>query len=169
MKRAFILLFLFLMATACQKNSYKTYSNKYSVLFSCNLQDAPFNQISSQGRFISVRKTGNTLKTVDSDGNTNTIELAANQNYLLGLAGLILGTPTFNNDDMSIWAYDLGCPVCENSMTRLTFDVKGEATCSKCGGAWNLNASGFPLNQEGSRPLFRYPVLRSGNTITVSN
>lgn len=173
MKRGFILLSLLLLAPSCQRNSYSTYSRKHRVWYSCNIMDAPFNQITTPGRFVSVRKTDNILKTVDSDGNKTETVLSAVQNnsYIMGLAGLIIGTPTFNNDDMSIWAYDLGCPECDNRQTRLTFDVQGYATCSKCGGVWNLNSSGIPINTDGkeNRPLYRYPATLNNGILTVAN
>lgn len=171
MKRGIIALIALLLATGCQKNSYNTFSKKYRVWYSCDITVSPFNQVTTPGRFVSVRKTGNTLYTVDSDSHKADIELSAIQSgtYIMGLAGLIIGTPTFNNDDMSVWAYDLGCPACDIASSRLTFDVKGTATCSKCGGSWNLNASGFPINDNAQRPLYRYPVIRSDNSVTVSN
>lgn len=173
MKRGFCLLLLLLLVTGCHKNSYKTYSTKYRVWYSCNIMDAPFNQVTTPGRFISIRRAGNTLKTVDSDGHTTDIELSAVQSgsYIMGLAGLIVGTPTFNNDDLSVWAYDLGCPECDQSQTRLSFDVNGTARCSKCNGIWNLNSSGIPVNSDGkeNRPLYRYPVTLNNGIITVQN
>ena len=171
MKRALVHFSVLLLLTGCQNNSYSTYSNKYRVWFSCNTMDAPFNQITTPGRFVSVRKVAGTLKTVDSDGGKADIELTAVQSggFMMGLAGLIIGTPTFNNDDMSVWAYDLGCPVCDKETARLSFDINGSAHCSKCGGSWNLNASGFPLNDSAERPLYRYPVTKTDFSITVAN
>lgn len=162
---------LILLATACQRDSYSTYSRKYRVSYSCNVMDAPFNQIIIPGHFLAIRKVGNKLKVKDSDGKETEIELTAVQNsgYQLGLCGIILGTPTLNNDDVSIWAYDLGCPVCDSESTRLSFDVNGTATCKTCKGSWSLNASGFPIDENASRPLLRYPVIKNGNTVTVSN
>ena len=173
MKRRFMLLSLLLLATACQRNSYSTFSNKYRVFFSCETYVAPFNQLTTPGRFLSVRKTEGKLYWVDSDGNSDNIELSAKQNgsYVMGLAGLIIGTPTFNNDDMSIWAYDLGCPECDGPNTRLKFDLQGVATCPKCAGTWNLNANGSPINSDGkqNRPLYRYPTSFNNGILTVSN
>ncbi|MBO4561014.1 MAG: hypothetical protein J5705_03470 [Bacteroidaceae bacterium] len=171
MKRGIILLSLLLLSAGCQKNSYPTFSKKYRVWYSCSILDAPFNQITTPGRFLAVSKKAGKLRTVDSDGNKTETELSAIQNnsYIMGLAGLIIGTPTFNNDDMSVWAFDLGCPVCDNEQAILSFDTQGIARCSKCGGSWNLNASGFPLTDSSQRPLYRYPVMKSDNSITVSN
>lgn len=172
MKRTFLLLLAILAATSCQKESYATFSTKYKVFFSCNIMDSPFNQTTTPGRFVSVRKTSDGLKTTDSDGHTATIPLTAVQNgaFIMGLAGIIIGTPTFNNDNFSVWAYDLGCPECDQSNKRLTFDVQGIATCSTCGGKWELNKNGFTINGN-FRPLYRYPVMFNidSNTLTVSN
>lgn len=171
MKRTIILLSLLLSVTACQKDSYSTFSKKYRVWYNCSTMDAPFNQIIIPGHFISVRKIGNKLKVTDSNGKEIENELSSVQSnsYQMGLAGLIIGTPALNNDDMSVWAFDLGCPVCDSEAIRLSFDIKGTATCSKCGGSWSLNASGFPIDEKASRPLLRYPVLKSENSVTVSN
>ena len=98
------------------------------------------------------------------------MELSAIQNssFLMGLAGLIIGTPTFNNDDMSVWAYDLGCPECNNPSIRLKFNLEGTASCSECEKSWSLNSSGFAVSGK-ARPLYRYPVTLNNGVLTVSN
>ena len=173
MKRGFILLSLLFLTTTCQKNSYSKFSTKYRVLFSHEISVSPYNQLTTPGRFLSVRKIEGKLTITDSDGNKydETLSAVQNSSYIMGLGGLILGTPTFNNDDMSIWAYDLGCPECDAPNTRLKFDLQGTASCSKCGGSWNLNADGTPINTDGEqhRPLYRYPTSFNSGTLTVSN
>ncbi len=176
MKRAILILLslLPLFTASCERNSYSTFSKKYLVTFSYGIAQAPFNQITTPGRFVSARISGTVLKTVNSDGETTDLELTEIQarNFRMGLAGLIIGTPTFNNDDMSVWAYDLGCPVCDVASARLRFDVLGQATCSKCGNSWDLNSSGFPTTNESGnvRTLYRYPVYRAADgSVTVSN
>ncbi|MBQ0095095.1 MAG: hypothetical protein KBT49_04860 [Bacteroidetes bacterium] len=169
MKRGILLLLTILATAGCEKNSYSTFSNKYRVIFSYSTQYEPFNQITSAGRFVSVRQVGSIIKTVDSDGNRKDYELTEIQSrsFVMGLAGLIIGTPTLNNDDMSVWAYDLGCPECDNG-NRLTFNTTGKASCAKCGGIWDMNRSGFPENGK-MRPLYRYPTYFSSSSITVQN
>jgi hypothetical protein len=173
MKRGVILLSLLLLATGCEKNSYSKFSTKYKVFFSCETSISPYNQLSTPGRFLSVRKTEGKLIMTDSDGQKyeETLSAIKNSSFIMGLGGLILGTPTFNNDDMSIWAYDLGCPECEAPGTRLKFDLKGTATCSKCKGSWNLNIDGMSVTEDGEqhRPLYRYPTSFSNGILTVSN
>lgn len=173
MKRGIILLSFLLLASACDKNSYSTFSHKYRVFYSCEIFASPFNQLTTPGRFLSVRKTEGKLSMTDSDGNKYDQALSAVQNstFIMGLAGLIIGTPTFNNDDMSIWAYDLGCPECDIANVRLKFDLQGTASCSKCGGSWSLNTNGTPINTDGKqyRPLYRYPTSLNNGVLTVSN
>lgn len=170
MKRGFILFSLLLLATACEKNSYSTFSTRNKVFFSCETFQSPYNQLSTPGRFLSIRRGDGKLIITDSDGNKYEEPLTAVQSgsFIFGLGGLILGTPTFNNDNMSIWAYDLGCPECDSPGTRLKFDLTGNASCSKCGGTWSLNTSGFPTDDK-SRPLYRYPTSFNNGILTVSN
>lgn len=169
MKRGFVLLSLLLLATACEKNNYSTYSTKHKVFFSCDIMLSPFNQ-TTPGRFLSVRKKDGKLHMVDSDGNKYDQELTAIQDgsFILGLAGLIIGTPILDNYDQSVWAYDLGCPECNSPATRLKFDLQGTASCSKCEGTWDLNNHGFATDGK-SRPLYRYPTSMNNGILTVSN
>lgn len=173
MKRGVILLSLLLLATSCERSSYTKYSTRHKVFFSCETSMSPYNQITTPGRFLSVRKSEGKLVMYDSDGKKydETLSEVKNTSFIMGLAGLIIGTPTFNNDDMSIWAYDLGCPECESPSVRLKFSLEGKASCSKCGGEWNLNADGSCINTDGSqhRPLFRYPTTYNNGIFTVQN
>ena len=171
MKRSVLLLLSLILSASCEKgDSYSTYSQKYRVFFSCETSVSPYNQITTPGRFISVRKNQGKLYLADSDGNRFDMELTAIQNghFAFGLAGLIIGTPTFNNDNMSVWAYDLGCPECNSPTTRLKFDLHGTATCPKCERSWSLNSGGYPVSDK-SRPLYRYPVTLNSGLLTVAN
>lgn len=169
MKRGFILISLLLLAVSCEKDNYSTYSTRNKVFFSCDTFLSPFNQTTA-GRFLSVRKVGGKLYMVDSDGNEYEQELTAIQNgsFIMGLAGLIIGTPLMDNYGNSIWAYDLGCPECNSPATRLKFDVNGKAACSKCNNSWDLNNHGFPVEGK-ARPLYRYPTTFNNGILTVSN
>ena len=171
MKRAFILFMLLFAAVSCQQNSYNTFSRKYRVWFSFNVMDDPFNQTVIPSHFIAVRKTGGKLVAINPGGKETTVNVSPMEfaRYQMGLAGLIIGTPAFNNYESAVWAYDLGCPECDDPKTRLTIDVQGTASCSECHGAWNLNADGFPINDNSTKPLMRYPVTRADNTVTIAN
>ena len=174
MKRGLIVLSLLLLTGSCQKESYSRFSTKHKVFFGCNISVYPYNGIVTPGRFMTVRKSEGVLVIVDSDGKDFREPLTANDNatFIMGLSGLILGTPIFNNDGFTVWAYDLGCPECDAPTVRLKVDLQeGSASCSKCGGSWNLNVDGNPVNDDGveRRPLYRYPTSLSGNLLTVSN
>ena len=112
MKRRFLLVLSLLLATACERNSYSTFSYRNKVFYSCELTKSPYNQLTTPGRFLSVRKGDGEIVITDSDGNRYEEPLTAIQNstFIFGLGGLIIGTPTFNNDDMSIWAYAWDVP-----------------------------------------------------------
>lgn len=174
MKRCFILVLSLLFATACERNSYSLYSRRYHVSFTCDMAVSPYNQLSTPGRFLSIRKIRTDkeckLHIVDTDSAKYDLELDARQDALfdLGLGGLIMGKPLFNNDGNSVWAYDLGCPECERSDARLSFDQQGNASCAKCGGKWALNTDGVSTNGK-NRPLFRYPVVNNNGVLTVAN
>jgi len=176
MKRRFLILSVILLASACQRNSYSTFSNKYKVFFNCETSVSPYNQLTAPGRFISVRKSQGKLTITDAEGNIIEETLSEKQNisFIMGLSGLILGTPMLNNDDMSIWAFDLGCPECDDPATILKLAQQGAdftASCSKCKGLWNLNTSGISINtgDRQYRPLYRYPTSFNNGILTVSN
>lgn len=175
MKRGLFLFIVLLTAVGCD-NSYRPMSAKYRVRFSCRTDVAPFNQLTTPGRFLSVRISPDrtTLTVTDPEGKTTTRPLTETESasFALGLGGLILGIPLFDNNNMSVSAYDLACPFCDQERYRLDFDIQGIAKCSKCGNSWSLNSSGFPSEtvSSGVRPLYGYPVTSSVNgTISVSN
>jgi hypothetical protein len=174
MKRGVVLLSLLLLATACEKTGYSRFSTKYNVYFNCDITVYPYNGVTTYGRFLTVRKSEGMLIIVDSDGKDFKQPLSNDDNrrFILGLSGLIIGTPTFNNDGISVWAYDLGCPECDAPNVRLKIDrLDRTASCSKCKGKWNLDADGTPINDDGKelRPLYRYPTTQHGSILTISN
>lgn len=173
MKRGLLLLSLLFIATSCEKKGYSKFSTRYKVYYTCETGVSPFNQLTTPGRFLSVRKSGALLIITDADGESRKEPLSDSNNrtFMFGLSGLIIGTPTFNNDFSEIFAYDLGCPECDAANKRLKFDITGTATCSECGGSWNLNADGTPVNTDGRKlpPLYRYPTKYTNGLLKVSN
>ena len=157
--------------SACNKDSYPVFSTKYRVQFSCDMGRPPFKQAAdTPGRFITIRRGVGKLAVTDPDGNCTDVELTKQQDmtFRMGLAGLILGKPTFNNESNEVWAYDLGCPQCDVELYMLSVSVDGTATCSHCHNSWNLNGGGFPITG-GVRTLYRYPTSAFGQSLTVSN
>lgn len=174
MKRQIFALILILTVSGCSKiGNYQVYSNKYPVNYSCNTTISPFNQINSLGRFVSVRIKGMELEVTDSDGNTSSHQMSETdmRSFSFGLGGLIIGTPSLNNDNVSVYAFDLACPICDKAKHRLTFNYLGIAKCSNCNSTWNLNNNGFIQNStvKETRPLYRYPVSIYNNYITIRN
>ncbi len=172
MKRTALLILAILAVTGCESNSYKTYSRKYHVSFSCDINVSPYNLLTTPGQFLAVRLSmaDGKLHMVDCNGikyDQSLSEIQSRQ-FDLGLAGLILGRPAFDIDSNSIWAFDLGCPDCDEMNVRLSIDNQGTASCNKCNGKWNLNSGGFPISGS-SRPLYRYPTMMSSGMLTVSN
>lgn len=173
MKKTLFLLLVLMLSVNCE-NSYSTMSVKYRVIFTCRLDTAPFNQLSTPGRFLSIRMLSDgTLSIKDPDGieSKRTLSQKETSSFLLGLGGLIIGKPLFDTDNSSIYAYDLACPECDQQQYRLKTDLTGNAKCARCGNAWSLNNGGFPVETITGkvRTLYRYPVKILNNSITVSN
>lgn len=178
MKRAVLafLLIAVLGTAGCDKGkAYSTFSRKYRVYFTCDCAVSPFNQATSAGRFVSVRINMGTgaLSMADLDGNTynRTLTQAEANSFSMGLGGLIIGTPIFNNEGSHVWAYDLGCPICDRASSRLALTWDGHASCPTCKSEFDLNNSGTVLSSAAAnpRPLYRYPVNPYGTSVTVAN
>jgi len=173
MKRNVILLLTLLSLVACTSD-YNEFCTQYQVSFSCTITNVPYNAVNSMGQFISVRKkTGSTSCSVynPSLGKTTEVPLSEVEmrSFTLGLGGLILGQPYFNDGRSTVYAYDLACPTCDKASARLTIDTQGNATCPKCGNVYDLNNGGLVVEGEG-RPLYRYRVTQSSvSTLYVHN
>lgn len=167
MKKILTLLITALTALSCDTES--PYSG-YSVFFTCDASFHPFNQASSYGQFITIRRKSSTsYEVTDAQGTKHThnlTEAEARQKFYYGLGGLIIGTPSM--EDGQIWAYDLACPNCEMARYRLQTDHIGRASCNNCGSIYDLNCGGIPIEGK-SRILWRYRVHTAGTFITVQN
>ena len=164
---ALLALTLTLAISSCDVESP---ASGYQVYFTCDMAFHPFNQISSFGQFITVKRKGTKSYAVtDANGHTTTYnltEMELRQPYYYGLGGLIIGTPSM--EDGRIWAYDLACPNCDMARYRLQIDNVGLATCNNCGCIYDLNCGGIPIEGK-SRILWRYRVHTAGTFITVQN
>lgn len=176
MKRAIIVLILIastiFISISCGEK-FSIYSEKYPVRFSFDTSITPYNQVFGMGVFITVRLSDNNVLVTSSDGIEYKYPLTEVdlRNFRMGLGGLIIGTPSLNNDEISIWAYDLACPICDQAKYRLNIDYSGIAHCSHCGTKFDLNNSGFVVSSsvKDTRPLYRYPVFLNGKIVSVVN
>ncbi len=169
----YIALAVCLLSLQSCKNSFAIFSGKYPVRYRCDVSVPPYNTATSLGVFLSVRQSGASLVVTDNDGVESRYPMTQmeSKDFILGLGGLILGTPALDNPDCVIYAYDLACPVCERASTRVTFSNTGEARCPSCHTVFDLNNNGFVIasDRDDTRPLFRYPVSRMGMQVIVSN
>lgn len=163
---------LCLLLASCD-NSFEVFSDKYPVSYGCDVSLPPYNSAAFPGTFISVRKSGPDIIVTGMDGTVTKQQMteAEAKGFRMGLCGLIVGTPALDNESCQIYAYDLGCPVCDRSGRRLELGLTGTASCPECGTSFDLNNNGFVIASErkDTRPLYRYPVSRNGSYVTVSN
>ena len=166
---ALLALILTLAISSCDVESP---ASGYQVYFTCDMAFHPFNQISSFGQFITVKRKGTkSYEVTDANGHTTThnlTEIELRQPYHYGLGGLIIGTPS--TSDGNIWVYDWACPACETARYRLEIARNGTglATCPNCHNMYDLNSEGIPVKGK-SRPLWRYNYIISGTTILIRN
>lgn len=166
-KKIFTLLIILLTISACDEET--PYSG-YSVFFSYDETYSPFNQASSFGEYITVRRKNNvSYEVIDVFGATHTIQLSeqeARQQFFYGLGGLIIGTPSMG--DGNIWAYDWACPNCDMARYRLELNDIGHASCYNCNSKFDLNSGGITIEGK-SRRLWRYRVFRDGTKVVIQN
>ena len=169
MKKFLYTLLTLAIILACDSES--PYSG-YSVYFKCDTAYHPFNQITSFGQFITVRrKTNKSYEVTDANGyktTTNLSELEMRNPYFYGLGGLIIGTPS--GSDGIVGVYDWAGPTCEAARHRLDVsrDGTGLATCPNCGNVYDLNNEGIPVKGKG-RSLWRYRYMMYGTELVIRN
>lgn len=162
-------LFALLMA-ACDDSEHST--SAYSVYYHCDLSYSPYNQVTSYGSFVTLRrKDASSYYITDITGKTTTVNLTeteARQGFFYGLGGLIIGTPSLC--DGNVWAFDWACPTCDRAKYRLTVsrDGTGKAVCPNCGNEYDLNSGGI-LTKGSGRKLWVYGIMRSGSQLFVQN
>ena len=165
---------LLMMAASSCHDSYNEFCSQYPVSFSCDITYPPFNNIASMGQFLTVRlKANRTAYLVYNPALDKTTEMAVSEiearSITLGLGGLIIGQPYFNDGTAMYYAYDLACPHCDRSSARLDVDALGQARCSRCDAVFDLNNGGIVIEGEG-RPLYRYRISQSSvGTLYIHN
>ena len=177
-KAVFIVFFTSFMAVSqsCE-NSYAIYSDRYRVNFVFDSGKPPYNAVTSMGTFISVRCSGAELVVTDADRKVTRWPMSEPElrSFMFGDGGLIVGTPSLDNDHCQVYAYDLACPICDDSsskLSRLGFGTVGVAECPTCHAKYDLNNNGFVISagdKDKARPLYRYPVSQSGQIVSIAN
>ena len=167
MKRYLILIISILLLVACSGDS--PYSG-YAAFFTCDTSFSPFNQVTSFGQFITVkRKSSTSYEATDLQGNIyehQLTEMEARQKFQYGLGGFIIGSPTLEEGE--VYAYDWACPNCDMARYRLDIDEIGIASCHNCNTKFDLNSGGIPIEGD-SRVLWRYKVFMTGTYLTIQN
>lgn len=94
---------------------------------------------------------------------------------LVGLTGFIVGQPPvfeMGYETTNITCYELACSNCFDKLTEkhpLTLKLFGKAYCNNCHRTYDLNNLGVIHDGEKGKPLYRYKVYFSNNTLRVDN
>lgn len=175
-----LLLFFFaaLLFSGCKK-AEPLYSNHAVRFVFQNTQLVPQlnSALNNPGEFCTITSNNNQYvfhsPSINEDYVHNRTEIERQSKYILGLNGLIVGTPIIaeqlSNRQVPV-CYDLACPSCyENlSITRaLTLQENQKASCGRCGHTYYLNNQG--VTDDGSTSLYRYRLSYGNNTLVASN
>ncbi|MBR6285912.1 MAG: hypothetical protein IKR18_02825 [Bacteroidaceae bacterium] len=167
---------------SCGEDAYEEFSRKYRVYFMCSTLVFPqeYNEIAGLGvsQFVTLRAKGAQIVMMRPSGATVTDNLSANNvGYSFGNGGLIVGRSTYADGDYC--CFDLSCPNCDghnSGVSRFAINqTTGHATCPTCGNVYGLNNNGALVHRADSsansttRPLYKYRVVRSNNSIVLSN
>lgn len=170
-----IISLIFILSACTNSINSSLYSRKYHVYFTFDCTIPPYNLVGSAGQFLAIEQVGGYLRITNSDNQTISQPISEKEDraFVMGLSGLIVGTPILNNDSFALYAFDLGCPICDVATHSLTLDNLGVATCNHCKSSWDLNNNGFIRTFDSKKyqplPLYRYPVVRQGNIYIITN
>ena len=168
--------FMLLSAVTSCEEMTNVYSNR--ELVRCNFVVASYEELfgvmGNFGQFASIRSAGNgkIRMTLGSTGKYKDYTPDKLQQYFsYGLGGLIVGT-NYNGEDL---CYDLSCPYCDATSTRLNLTDNGFAKCSKCNVTYDLNNYGVISSTDSTktynnlRGLYRYHIVYDGTNVSMYN
>lgn len=172
----------FLLLVACSKTE-QTYSNHTArfAFTATNLVPHLNAALNNAGEFCTITAHNNTYvfhsPGLREDFTYERSELERKSGYILGLSGLIVGTPVIAeqlSSQPTVVCFDLACPNCyeDFSITRnVTLQLSQRAQCSRCQRVYDLNTQGIIVEGVQGSSLYRYRVAYypSGNTLNVSN
>lgn len=168
--------------SSCDKTE-QTYSN-HTARFSfsgTNLVPQLNTALNNPGQFCTIIARNNQYifhsPGIREDHVYERTELDKKAGYVLGLSGLIVGTPIIAEQlstQASVVCFDLCCPNCyeELSITRnLTLYEGQRAQCERCQRLYDLNTQGIISKGDQGKSLYRYRIsyYPTGNTFTVNN
>lgn len=179
---SYLILLIVFCLTGCEK-AEQTYSNNIArlTLISTNLIPHLNTSLNNPGEFCTITARNNTYvfhsPGLREDYVHERSELERKSNYVLGLAGLIVGTPIMADQlssQATVVCFDLACPNCyeEAAITRNLTLMEGQrADCSRCERRYDLNTQGIVATGPSGRSLYRYRVnyYPSGYTLTINN
>ena len=166
----------------CEK-AEQPYSNHIArlTLSATNLIPQLNSSLNNPGEFCTITAHNNTYifhsPGLREDYVHEITELERKSNFVLGLSGLIVGTPIMAEQlttQSAVVCFDLACPNCyeEAAITRnLTLRESQRVECARCGRRYDLNTQGILIDGPDGRSLFRYRAnyYPSGYTLTISN
>ena len=178
----FTLLLLTIILASCTKadQTYSSHTARFSFT-NTNLVPQLNAALNNPGQFCTVTARNNQYifhsPGIREDYPYERSERDRKAGYVLGLSGLIIGTPIIAeqlSSQANVVCFDLACPNCydEVRMTRdLTLLESQRAHCNRCQRLYDLNTQGIVADGPQGRSLFRYRVAYyvSGYTLTVSN
>ena len=158
-------------------------SNKYCSL-PANFTFTPVNSISqlytscnSMGEWCTITAEGKkfVFRNLSGTGEANQTALTGYSGFYMGLSGFIVGLPNLPEMDADfpiVTCYDLACSNCyaQSYVTRpLQLREGGLAYCTRCQRTYNLNNIGIVSEGDSGKPLYRYRVYYTNNTLAISN
>lgn len=170
-----------LLLAACNNGEVNNkYCNLPARLQVDNVLQAPvlYTCCENMGEFCTVTSDGQRYLFTNASNQTSAINMAAIEAYskpYLGLSGLIIGRltiPEIGENDAKVICYDRACSNCYdnyNITKPLVLKTSGYAKCNSCVRTYNLNDIGNISDGPQGRPLYRYRVSYTGQTLLIAN
>ena len=185
-RRLSYIIAILLTITACKEENEFSMEYQCRFFFDTNIHNTSIikNALNpmATGIFVSVSQNwgsggartihaelndGRTLENVDI---TTARETAIT--YVMGANnGLLIGYSLLGN---GLFAFDKQCPNCLKEFNQANYPMDWDNSgmyvkCKKCGRRYNLNNSGFCVDDGKARKLIRYRASYDGNILSVHN
>ena len=181
--RSLVLLFMCFALPLVSCNDDGLVSNKYCDLparFSYNPVSAIsqlYSACNSMGQWCTITAVNTQFIFANPEGSTSVNKTAVSSytGAYMGLSGFLVGLPNIpelGSDYAVVTCYELACRNCyehDHVTKKLTLEMGGTVSCSKCGRSYNLNNQGLVSKGEPGKSLFRYRVNYGNNTLVINN